>query len=451
MSSQPWLDDLSEDWDDRPPIFSPPPNLETPIKVPASRIPRLPSSPALAEVLNTDIPGSPSPSRPLPGKRKVAVLGERTNSDNNILNNDPPSRSVSAESTGSVVQHSAADIKPPTPRSISAESSGSVVQHSTVEIKPSNASPARPKKLQDTPEWRRRLLNGKMGYGDQKDLFSPMGLENMFQPPTIARSSPISKRRAGISAIKDSFAMPSSPPPWPSQLSQSRSSPARNSLRWNLNNNAMNADVGYGSASEENMSEDDSDVSWEDENNDASDNGDDNVSDTGSEVRHSLAENDAAEYIPEARQSHHQKHDSQDASLPEIRTQDDTSKADRESAFGRLPPLNTSSAQNPRAVSNRSELTDDSFGPVYITKHRTEDGNVEYAAVDLSKSELEKMRNPSTEQQQPQQSNFGESMHSYGSMGSQPMPEDLPAGTPEQAPTGDFVNMKRGEFSADAL
>ncbi|OJD38687.1 conserved leucine-rich repeat protein [Diplodia corticola] len=456
MSSQPWLDDLSEDWDDRPPIFSPPPNLETPIKIPASRVPRLPSSPALAEVLNSDIPAappSPSPSRPLPGKRKIA-LAERTNSDNNILNNvaDPPARSVSAESTGSVVQHSAAEIKPPTSRSISAESTGSVVQHSTVEIKPSSAAPARQKKLQDTPEWRRRLLNGKMGYGDQKDLFSPMGLENMFQPPTLARSSPISKRRAGISAIKDSFAMPSSPPPWPSQLSRSRSSPARDSLRWNLNNNSMNPDAGYGSGSEEHVSDEDSDVSWEGEHDDGSENEeDDDVSETGSEVRHPPAEKDAAEHIPEAGPFRHQKHDSQDASLPDMKTQDDTSKLGRDSAFGRLPALNVSSAQKSRALSGHTELTDDSFGPVYITKHRTEDGNVQYAAVDLSKSELEKMRNQPAEQQPPQQPNFDESLHSYGSMGSQPMPADLPTGTPEQVTAGDYVNMKRGEFSADGL
>ncbi|KAF4534297.1 Conserved leucine-rich repeat protein [Lasiodiplodia theobromae] len=430
MSSQPWLDDLSEDWDDRPPFSSPPPILETPNKIPASgRIPRLPSSPALATVLNSDLPAptsSPSPSKPLPGKRKVA-LAERTNSDNNILNNAPDD------------SHS---------RSVSASSTGSVVQHGTVEIKPSPSSPTRGKKLQDTPEWKRRLLHGKMGYGDQKDLFSPMGLENMFQPPTLARSSPVSKRRTGISAIKDSFAMPSSPPPWPSQLAQSRSSPARNSLRWNLNSGALNPDVGYGSESEENMSENDNDDGSEKEEEAMSENEDDNVSDTGSEVRHPPAEEDAAEHIPEARQSHHIKHDSQDASLPEIKTHGDTPRVDRESAFGRLPAINTSSAQKSRAVSGHTELTDDSFGPVYITKHRTEDGNVEYAAVDLSKSELEKMRNPSAEQQ-PQQSNFGESLHSYGSLGSQPMPEDLPTGTPDQITAPDYVGMKRGDFATD--
>lgn len=430
--SQPWLDDLSEDWDDRPPFSSPPPILETPNKAPVSRIPRLQSSPALATVLSSAVPNtsSPSPTRPLPGKRRDA-LAERTQSDNNIQYNanESSSRSTSASSTGSVVQNG------------TTSSTGSVVQHGTVEVKQSSSSPTRPKKKQDTPEWKRRLLQGKMGYGEQKDLFSPMGLENMFQPPTLPRSSPIARRKNGISAIKDSFAMPSSPPPWPSQLSQTRSSPVRNSMHYNFNSSALDGNDDYESASEKSA-----------DDNSEGDDDDDDISETGSEVRHPRPiEEDASKPAPEARQSFHTKHDSQDASVPEIDIQEDASKYDDESHFGRPTALNMSSAQKSRVVSGQTELTDDSFGPVYITKHRTEDGGVEYAAVDLSKSELEKMRNTSAESEAPRQSNFGESLHSYGSMGSQPMPEDLPTGTPEpeQITVGDYVNLKRGGFSAD--
>ncbi|GME22979.1 hypothetical protein GTA08_BOTSDO04954 [Neofusicoccum parvum] len=362
--SQPWLDDLSEDWDDRPPFSSPPPILETPHKLPVTRIPRLQSSPALATVLSGDSPNNISPTRPLPGKRKEA-LAERTNSDNNILttiSNGSPSRSVSATSTGSVVQYD------------------------TVEIKPSSSSPTRPKKLQDTPEWKRRLLQGKMGYGDQKDLFSPMGLENMFQPPTEARSSPIVKRKSGLSALKDSFAIPSSPPPWPSQLSQTRSSPVRNSVRYNMNSSALNGNAGYDSAPDEPAeSEPDSE--------------DDNVSETGSEVRHGRPEEDdnASEQGSEVRHERHAEDEARDASFQESNPPQDASEVENESEFGRPTALNMSSAQKSRVVSSQTELTDDSFGPVYVTRHRTEDGGVEYAAVDLSKSELEKMRNPSAE------------------------------------------------------
>lgn len=380
--SQPWLDDLSEDWDDRPPFSSPPPILETPNKAPVSRIPRLQSSPALATVLSSAVPNtsSPSPTRPLPGKRRDA-LAERTQSDNNIQYNanESSSRSTSASSTGSVVQNG------------TTSSTGSVVQHGTVEVKQSSSSPTRPKKKQDTPEWKRRLLQGKMGYGEQKDLFSPMGLENMFQPPTLPRSSPIARRKNGISAIKDSFAMPSSPPPWPSQLSQTRSSPVRNSMHYNFNSSALDGNDDYESASEKSA-----------DDNSEGDDDDDDISETGSEVRHPRPiEEDASKPAPEARQSFHTKHDSQDASVPEIDVQEDASKYDHESHFGRPTALNMSSAQKSRVVSGQTELTDDSFGPVYITKHRTEDGGVEYAAVDLSKSELEKMRNTSPKAKRP--------------------------------------------------
>lgn len=84
----------------------------------------------------------------------------------------------------------------------------------TVAQKPAQKSPSKDKADNDTPEWRRRLLQGEIGYGDQKDLFSPMGLENIFQKPngpTSEEKQP--KRRGGV--LKGLSAMPSSPPPWP--------------------------------------------------------------------------------------------------------------------------------------------------------------------------------------------------------------------------------------------
>lgn len=46
----------------------------------------------------------------------------------------------------------------------------------------------RPKKSRDgestTPEWRKRLVQGEIPSGDQRDLFAPIGLESVFKPPT---------------------------------------------------------------------------------------------------------------------------------------------------------------------------------------------------------------------------------------------------------------------------
>lgn len=70
-------------------------------------------------------------------------------------------------------------------RSVSNVSSQSGYQ-STVQIKP--------KKTQDegaaTPEWRKRLVHGEIGVGEQRDLFAPMGLESVFKPPTPGSTNP---------------------------------------------------------------------------------------------------------------------------------------------------------------------------------------------------------------------------------------------------------------------
>lgn len=101
-------------------------------------------------------------------------------------------------------------------RSFSAVSLDSFAYEGTVAQKPVLKSSSDDKSTHDTPEWRRRLLQGEIGYGDQKDLFSPMGLENIFQKPDgPASEEKMPKRRGAM--LKGLSAMPSSPPPWSAQ------------------------------------------------------------------------------------------------------------------------------------------------------------------------------------------------------------------------------------------
>jgi hypothetical protein len=96
-------------------------------------------------------------------------------------------------------------------QSFSVASLDSVVHNGTVA---QNPSPTKEKDAQDMPEWRRRLLKGEVGYGDQKDLFAPSGLENIFQKPNgVPSEEKQPKRKLGM--LKSLGAMPSSPPPWP--------------------------------------------------------------------------------------------------------------------------------------------------------------------------------------------------------------------------------------------
>lgn len=44
--------------------------------------------------------------------------------------------------------------------------------------------PKKTKAKESTPEWRKRLVNGEVPNGEQRDLFAPIGLESVFKPPT---------------------------------------------------------------------------------------------------------------------------------------------------------------------------------------------------------------------------------------------------------------------------
>jgi hypothetical protein len=96
-------------------------------------------------------------------------------------------------------------------------SQGSGMQYGTVAHNTVAKSPTKEQGSQDTPEWRRRLVNGEVGYGNQTDLFGPTGLENIFQRPAAGASddSAQPKRRLGLLKSLSAVPLPSSPPPWP--------------------------------------------------------------------------------------------------------------------------------------------------------------------------------------------------------------------------------------------
>lgn len=96
-------------------------------------------------------------------------------------------------------------------RSVSVSTSASVV-HNTVQRKSSSGSPS--KDTDSVPEWRRRLVNGELPYGETKDLFSTAGtgLEDMFRPPMDPELA-ANQSQEELSAIHD-MTLPSSPPPY---------------------------------------------------------------------------------------------------------------------------------------------------------------------------------------------------------------------------------------------
>lgn len=211
MSHEPWLDSLSDDWPEVP--DSP----TTPATPAPSKPTVLPSSPRLS--------AQNSPSRiPVPARRSAEQQSQSQSPADgkkkvtrpcHFIKREPPTpktprtprtpaklRSPTPKKTKSTTPKPSPKRSPkpkpkPTPgaagkqaptmdtrsplRSVSNVSSQSGYQSTnTVQIKP--------QKSRDegaaTPEWRKRLVRGEIGAGEQRDLFAPMGLESVFKPPT---------------------------------------------------------------------------------------------------------------------------------------------------------------------------------------------------------------------------------------------------------------------------
>ena len=139
------------------------------------------------------------------------VLCDRTNSALNVKKTRPLEKS-SKEEDLSVLHDSNASL-------------GSLqsVPRGTVQHKDDIAAASHHTK--ETPEWKRRVLEGQKGPGRQHDLFAPMGLESVFKPPTSKGKpqflqSRLKDRKENRPPLQPTEVFPSSPPPYPSHYYQ---------------------------------------------------------------------------------------------------------------------------------------------------------------------------------------------------------------------------------------
>lgn len=146
-----WLDSLSEDW------VSQPGSDASDVQLP----PLKPHADATPSKIPLRAGANPTYS-PIVGNS--SILNERTANEINISYNKRPSK---------LSRELKADAKS---RSVSAATCGSVV-HKTVD--------SQSRQQDGTPEWKRRLINGEVPYGEQRDLFcsAAAGLQDMFKPP----------------------------------------------------------------------------------------------------------------------------------------------------------------------------------------------------------------------------------------------------------------------------
>lgn len=186
MSHQPWLEDLPDDW----------------VSTPGT-----PTSPSPPQAINDSRPstGQNSPSRiPVParrpaqqspaseGKKKITrpchfikrepptPKSPRSPNTPSKLRSPVPSKSKKSPKPSPAAarkQQPPVDTRSPL-RSVSNVSSQSAPQN-TVQVRPKQG-----REDETTPEYRKRLVHGGIPASEQRDLFAPIGLESVFNPPS---------------------------------------------------------------------------------------------------------------------------------------------------------------------------------------------------------------------------------------------------------------------------
>ncbi|KAJ8063052.1 hypothetical protein OCU04_008295 [Sclerotinia nivalis] len=196
---QAWLDSLSEDWVSQPRSESPEPEL------PSLTNGTSDSSNPRPTVLPSRIPKFNTETKSWSNVPDSSPLSERSQNENNIPLSQ---RTHQPSKLRSEIPLSPGGRK--LSRPLSASSTHTTEYNTVQHNKSLSASPKKSSK--DTPEWKRRLLQGDVGYGEQRDLFSAAGLETIFQPPPTENS--IKK----LPAYGESSIMPSSPPLYRTRL-----------------------------------------------------------------------------------------------------------------------------------------------------------------------------------------------------------------------------------------
>ncbi|TKA78780.1 hypothetical protein B0A49_00812, partial [Cryomyces minteri] len=413
----PWLDSLDEDWISQPCSSSSPSLGSSTLSAASqSRIPR----PSLRK--------SSGSSNRTPGRRR-SVLTERSSSDGNLL--------AQATSTPHRSDSKSAMVGPPS-QTFSTTSAHSVIRHGTMEQRLWSVSP---KKTKDTPEWRRRIIKGQVGYGDQTDLFGPSGLENIFQQPARPQPPrPHSEAPPGLAHFGNGNNLPSSPPPWPSEVQLSSPGGAVQAFKTNLNLNLLKEEEAVMTSRGSLDSESDREAT--------------EVS-TSTDVRRAARKPPLNYREPTVE-------------LPSIiewsSLRDESGKAcsppESSGAVENLNPVKAfvedsqSQTISSRVASGQTELRNEEFSPVYISKHNSTNGQIDYAPLDASSAQVaEKLKRLAIRHSEPDTSVLmarqqrdmqldssllshskptnGLDGHSTVDIPEISLPENLPAGTPD--------------------
>ena len=425
-----WLDSLSEDWISQP--ASPRSNSSKQSSIlkdasspnsngSQSRIPRYkPRSASNLSIAGGKDDGLGSSLRR--ANSNNAVLKEKTSSNLNSSRNRISNGQVKSNSPGDAPRrglgrHASAGSIP-------------IVPQDTVQVR---ASPAKNISGQATPDWKRRVLKDNLGKGD---LFSPIGLQNVFKPPTIA--SKAKTKPAMMKKPPKLENLPSSPPPYPARTRQSPES-----LDGDPNKPPLALSPRSELAGKENSK-----------------------CMVPHEIELPSTIGSRARMGPTANNRRSGPISLSDASMggssviPTAPTPPQLGAYDGSSH--RSAPAD---AKHGTVSSVPDKARDENISPFYISRHNTVDGRVEYAAIDMSMRRLRSQMDKLRIQQQivpssrasDHEIDYADSRHSdrppflgqLDELTSQSLPDDLSMGTDAYAANGGFVSIHRGGYSND--
>ena len=425
-----WLDSLSEDWVSQPASPRSTSSKQTSIlrdtSSPSSsgsqsRIPRYkPRS-----VSNLSISGGKEDGLGSSMPRAYsneAALREKTSSNLNSSRNRIPNEQVKQQGPGTASRKA--------PRRHVSAGSAPMVPQDTVQVR---ASPAKNIDGQITPDWKRRVLKENKGKGD---LFSPIGLESVFKPPTIGskpKTKPAMKKKA--SKMAD---FPSSPPQYPGIARQSPNTP---------NGDPSKPALTLSPRSDLSKKEDSRYMAPQ-------------------EIELPSTTGKRAEWVSSDKIQPSGPIPSSDAIVGRSPVLPTAPTPPQLGAYGGSGLRSASNGANHSRVSSvPDKARDENISPFYVSRQNTVDGRVEYAAIDMSmrrlRSQMDRLRmqqqNIPSSRSSDHDVDYADSRLSdrppylgqLEELTSQSLPDDLSMGTDAYAANGGFVSIHRGGYSND--
>lgn len=453
-----WLDSLSEDWISQPrsshsnSILNTPPlpgNSSHESNASQSRIPRY-NPRSVSGVGSGATKTSERRSSSAANINQNTALIERSSSNMNASQRQGPKGNAKLNNPTS-------ETKQRSKRQASTSSLPSMRQD-TVQHKPSWQSPRQGSNSQATPEWKKRVLQGNIVPGDQCDLFSPIGLEKVFKPPTLGqKTTPKRSAKSKPATIEEHRP---SPPPYPSNAKNlpNRGSPAATLDRLSVLPSSMKQPGKHDNSLKLPTTKEmplDTEPKKQMQTR-----GKGKIIQSPGQAASPQLINNASHHTPAKPKSSKDRSAQRNTVLP---SESISSQADSDMASIGEPSAGFADTQN---VSIQNDDRDEKISPFYVSRHQTIDGRIDYAALDMSMHQLRTQMEELREQQQHRPlSPLSDNGVDYAELKpeedlplldtedndwtSQSLPEGLSTGTDAFVANGGFVNVRRGGYSND--